>query len=62
MYSLFAKKESAHEDSIWTCVWGRRPERTVEEVLPQSEDQMEGDAEGEEDQSRSEADGEQDKV
>ena len=33
MYSLFAKKESAHEDAIWTCVWGRRPERTeMEEV------------------------------
>ena len=33
MYSLFAKKESAHEDAIWTCAWGRRPERTeMEEV------------------------------
>ncbi len=24
MYSLFAKKENAHEDSIWTVDWGRR--------------------------------------
>ena len=33
MYSLFAKKESAHEDAIWTCVWGRRPERTETEEV-----------------------------
>ena len=30
MYSLYSKKENAHEDSIWTCAWGRRPERTEE--------------------------------
>ena len=33
MYSLFAKKDSAHEDAIWTCVWGRRPERTETEEV-----------------------------
>ncbi len=23
MYSLFSKKENAHEDSIWSCAWAR---------------------------------------
>lgn len=30
-YSLYAKKESAHEDSIWCCAW-RRHEPTEEEL------------------------------
>lgn len=28
MYSVYARKESAHEDSIWTCAWGRRTIRS----------------------------------
>ena len=23
MYSLHSKKENAHDESIWTCSWGR---------------------------------------
>ena len=23
MYSLFAKKENAHEEAIWTCDWNK---------------------------------------
>lgn len=29
MYALFSKREAAHDDGIWTCAWGRRPERKV---------------------------------
>ena len=23
-YSLFSKKESGHEDAIWSCAWGQK--------------------------------------
>ena len=42
MYSLYAKKEPAHQDSIWTCAWGRLPERTVEIAKSPKEDSAEG--------------------
>ena len=32
-FSVRLKKDSAHEDSIWTCVWGRRPDTTEQEEV-----------------------------
>ncbi len=43
MYSLFAKKENAHEDSIWSVDWGRR-------IVKVQKDRQEDDQDGKEDE------------
>ena len=43
-YSLYSKKESAHEDAIWTAVWGTRRKEKEE----QSQDHEKEAAEAEE--------------
>ena len=48
MYSLFAKKENAHEDSIWCVDWGRRKVKVPKEV----EDENEGEERQPEEEER----------
>ena len=45
MYSLFSKKESAHEDAIWCVDWKRRPEKeeVIDKEQPEGENQEDGD-------------------
>ena len=59
-YSLFSKKESAHEDNIWSCDWGRREEREEEEEVEVEEEIEEEVTDQEEEEEGEKQDGEED--
>ena len=42
-YSLFSKKESGHEDAIWSCAWGQKKGSNKEKIGQNDEDQNDED-------------------
>lgn len=58
-YSLYAKKESAHEDSIWTCVWGTR---RIRKKVSKKKAEPEGEEAAEKPQEETQEEEEQEEV
>ena len=42
-YSLFSKKESGHEDAIWSCAWGEKKGSNKEKIGQNDEDENDED-------------------